>query len=122
MVTYSTESLDHVFGALADPTRRIILATLTSGEASVSELARPHRMSMQAILKHLHSLERAGLVEQHKRGRVRHCQLVAAPLREASDWLAGYRLFWEGQLDSLERYLSEQSDSEQALRRRGDVP
>jgi DNA-binding transcriptional ArsR family regulator len=108
MVNYLPARLDTVFGALADPTRRAILASLAGGEASVSELARPHRMSLPAIMKHLRALERAGLVAQDKRGRVRHCRLVAAPLREANEWLVQYRLFWEGRLDSLERYLSEQ--------------
>jgi DNA-binding transcriptional ArsR family regulator len=100
--------LDTIFGALADPTRRAILASLAKGEASVSELARPHPMSLPAILKHLRVLEDAGLVAQRKSGRVRHCRLVAQPLKDATDWLEQYRLFWERQLDSLDRYLAGQ--------------
>src|ERR1700739_3433504 len=106
MVNHKAGPLDPVFGALADPTRRAILASLAGGEASVSDLARPHRMSLPAVLKHLRVLERARLVAQRKTGRVRHCRLVALPLKDATDWLAQYRLFWEGQLDSLDRYLA----------------
>jgi DNA-binding transcriptional ArsR family regulator len=102
------ERLDTLFGALSDPTRRALLASLAEGEASVSELARPHHMSLPAILKHMRALQRAGLVAQRKSGRVRHCRLVAAPLKEASDWLSQYRLFWEERLDALDRYLAAQ--------------
>jgi DNA-binding transcriptional ArsR family regulator len=108
MVNHDSERLDVLFGALSDPTRRAILASLAQGEASVSELARPHPMSLPAILKHMRALERAGLVSQRKSGRVRRCRLVATPLKEASDWLSQYRLFWEGQLDALDRYLAAQ--------------
>lgn len=106
MVNYS--ALDTTFAALADPTRRAILASLTAGERSVSELAEPHEMSLPAVMKHLHVLEHAGLVWQKKTGRVRRCSLSFEPLKEASDWLADYRKFWEAQFDSLEKYLKEE--------------
>jgi DNA-binding transcriptional ArsR family regulator len=95
------EALDLVFSALADPTRRAIVVRLSVGEASVSELARPFDMSLPAIAKHLAVLERAGLLEHEKHGRVRHCRLVAAPMKTADDWLREYRGFWEDRLDSL---------------------
>lgn len=106
MVKYYPK-LDATFLALADPTRRAILSALSRGPATVSDLARPHEMSLPGVMKHLRVLEEAGLLSQHKTGRVRHCRLTAQPLRQASDWLAQYELFWETQLDSLERYLSE---------------
>ena len=106
MVKYSG-SLDTTFGALADPTRRAILSTLMLGHASISELAKPHRMSLPAVLKHVRVLERAGLVSQSKNGRTRFCQLAAEPLEQAENWISQYRAFWEGTFDSLERYLAE---------------
>jgi DNA-binding transcriptional ArsR family regulator len=108
MVKYLT-SLDATFSALSDPTRRTILLTLQRGNASVTELARPHEISMPAILKHLNVLEQAGLIEQKKTGRVRMCRLIVAPMQQAADWLSLYRVFWENQLDNLERFL-EQTD------------
>jgi DNA-binding transcriptional ArsR family regulator len=108
MVKYLT-SLDATFSALSDPTRRTILLTLQRGNASVTELARPHEISMPAILKHLNVLEQAGLIEQKKTGRVRMCRLTVAPMQQAADWLSLYRVFWENQLDNLERFL-EQTD------------
>jgi DNA-binding transcriptional ArsR family regulator len=104
MVKYST-SLDTTFSALSDPTRRTILTTLQRGHASVTELARPHDISMPAILKHLHVLAQAGLIEQKKTGRVRMCRLTVAPMQQAADWLSLYRVFWETQLDALGRFL-----------------
>jgi DNA-binding transcriptional ArsR family regulator len=98
-------TLDGVFSALADPTRRAILVRLAEGEASVSELARPFDVSLPAITKHLGVLERAGLLEHHKEGRVRHCRLVATPMRDADAWLSDYRVFWEQRLDSLIDHL-----------------
>jgi len=98
MVKYSPQ-LDSTFGALADPTRRAILATLLVGQASVTELAKPHRMSLPAVMKHIHVLEEAGLVSQEKTGRVRRCRLAAEPLKEAEQWIAPYRQFWEGTLE-----------------------
>lgn len=96
-----TLNLDASFSALADPTRRAIIVRLREGEASVSELAEPFDVSLPAVTKHIAVLERAGLLEHQKRGRVRHCRLVAAPMREADDWLSTYRVFWERRLDSL---------------------
>jgi DNA-binding transcriptional ArsR family regulator len=106
MVKYSA-TLDSTFGALADPTRRAILASLMLGEASVSDLAGPHRMSLPAVMKHVRVLQNAGLVSQKKTGRTRFCQLSPAPLKQAEDWIAQYRRFWEGAFDSLERFLSQ---------------
>jgi DNA-binding transcriptional ArsR family regulator len=106
MVKYST-SLDATFSALSDPTRRTILLTLQRGTASVTELARPHDISMPAILKHLHVLENAGLIQQKKTGRVRTCRLTVAPMQQAADWLSLYRVFWEKQLDNLGKFLEQ---------------
>jgi DNA-binding transcriptional ArsR family regulator len=100
-----SDDLDAVFQALADPTRRRIVRRLSEGEASVSELARPFEVSLPAVTKHLAVLERAGLLEHHKQGRVRRCRLVAAPLRAADDWLSTYRMFWERRLDSLQEHF-----------------
>lgn len=96
--------LDRTFAALADSTRRAILARLTHGDASVGELARPFRVSRPAISKHLRVLERAGLVRRERRGRVSRCELEARPMGEAADWVERYRVFWEAQLDALQRY------------------
>lgn len=109
MVNYS-DALNSTFGALADPTRRAILASLTLGHASITELAKPHRMSLPAVMKHIRVLEEAGLVSQEKTGRTRHCRLAAQPLKEAEQWISQYRQFWEGALDSLERFLSQKED------------
>ena len=98
-------ALDRTFTALADPTRRAVLAALRHGERSVTELAAPNPISLPAFLKHLTVLERAGLLSARKTGRVRRCRLVAAPLARATAWLADYRTFWEGSLASLERYF-----------------
>ena len=102
-----SERLDATFAALADPTRRAILASLMLGEASMSDLAGPHRMSLPAVMKHVRVLQNAGLVSQKKVGRTRFCQLAPAPLKAAEDWIAQYRRFWEGAFDSLERFLSQ---------------
>jgi len=99
--------LDQVFGALADPTRRAILTELARGDSVVGELARPFRMSRPAISKHLRVLERAGLVQRTRDGRISRCELHAAPMRGAQRWIERYRRFWEGQLESLSHYLDE---------------
>jgi DNA-binding transcriptional ArsR family regulator len=106
--------LDATFSALADPTRRAILARLASGETSVSELAEPFEMSMPAISKHLKVLHRAGLIERGREAQWRPCRLAAGPLKDASDWLDHYRRFWEESLDRLADYLHElqKSDSQ----------
>lgn len=111
MVKYG-HGLDATFRALGDPTRRAILAVLSRGQASVTELARPHRMSLPAVMKHLRVLEQAGLVSQKKTGRSRHCRLAAKPLKQAAGWLSQYRSFWEKQFDSLDRYLTQQQSEE----------
>jgi len=103
----SSARLDATFSALADPTRRAILARLASGETSVSELAEPFEMSMPAISKHLKVLHRAGLIERGREAQWRPCRLAAAPLKDASDWLEHYRRFWDEAFDRLEDYLRE---------------
>ena len=118
----SAERLDATFTALADPTRRAILARLASGEASVLELASPFAMSQPAISKHLKVLERAGLISRSRDAQRRPCRLEAKPLGEASGWLARYRDRWEGNFARLDALLDEfQSDakhSKRAKRRR----
>jgi len=104
MVT-SVRRLDRTFGALADETRRAILGRLAHGDATVGELARPFRVSRPAISKHLRVLERAGLVQRAREGRVSRCGLDASAMREAAEWVDRYRAFWEGQLDALSRYI-----------------
>ena len=101
------DQLSKTFAALADPTRRAILGRLTRGETSVSELAKPFKMTMPAISKHLKVLERAGLVERGREAQWRPCRLKAKPLREVADWVEQYRPFWETRLDRLEEYLQE---------------
>ncbi len=101
------EQLDKVFAALADPTRRAILARLARGEASVTELAKPFDMSLPAVSKHLKVLERAGLVTRGRDAQWRPCRLQAAPLKEAADWVERYRRFWEQSFDRLDEYLKE---------------
>jgi DNA-binding transcriptional ArsR family regulator len=103
----TTETLDRTFAALADPTRRAILARLSTGQASVTELAVPFAMSLPAVSKHLKVLERAGLVARGRRAQWRPAQLQAEPLHEVADWLADYRRFWEDRLDRLDEYLHE---------------
>ena len=97
--------LDRTFAALADPTRRAILARLARGEASVTSLAAPFRMSLPAVSKHLRVLERAGLLARSREGRVHRLRIEAAPLREAGEWIAHYRRFWEQSFDRLDEYL-----------------
>ncbi len=111
----SADRLSVVFSALADPTRRAILARLASGTASVTELAAPFEMSLPAISKHLKVLERAGLISRGREAQWRPCRLEAAPLQDAADWLEAYRQFWEESLDRLGALLAEQTLAEQAL-------
>lgn len=103
----SADALSATFAALADPTRRAILARLATGEASVTELASPFEMSMPAISKHLKVLERAGLVLRGREAQWRPCRLEAAPLRNIAEWAEHYRRFWEESLDRLDSYLHE---------------
>lgn len=99
------EQLNATFSALADPTRRAILARLAAGEASVNELAEPFDMSLPAVTKHLKVLQRAGLISQGRNAQQRPCKLEASPLQEAVDWIEQYRQFWEQRLDQLDSYL-----------------
>ena len=101
----TTQELDITFAALSDPTRRAILARLTTGEATVTELAAPFAISLPAISKHLKVLERAGLILRGRDAQRRPCRLRAAPLGEAADWLGDYRRFWEESFDRLDEYL-----------------
>lgn len=103
----STDQLSVTFAALADPTRRAILAQLAKGEASVTELAKPFEMSLPAISKHLKVLERAGLVARSREAQWRPCRLEIEPLKDAADWIEQYRQFWEQRLDRLDDYLIE---------------
>src|SRR4249920_307606 len=103
--TTTADRLSTTFAALADPTRRAILARLASGECSVTELARPFAMSMPAVSKHLRVLERAGLIARGRDAQRRPCRLKAAPLKEVSDWAERYRPLWEQRLDRLGAYL-----------------
>jgi DNA-binding transcriptional ArsR family regulator len=107
-----TERLDATFAALADPTRRAIVARLAKGEASVMELAEPFDMSQPAISKHLKVLERAGLISRGRDAQRRPCRLEAAPLREVTDWLERYRELWDARFDRLENFLEELKDKE----------
>jgi DNA-binding transcriptional ArsR family regulator len=102
-----TDHLSKTFSALADPTRRAILARLTRGEASVKDLAKPFDMTLPAVSKHLKVLERAGLVQRSREAQWRPCRLHAKPLRQVADWVEQYRQFWEQRLDRLENYLAE---------------
>ena len=102
-----TDRLSTTLAALADPTRRAILARLALGETSVTELAEPFDMSLPAVSKHLKVLERAGLIARGRDAQWRPCRLQAAPLRDVADWIEHYRRFWEQSLDRLEGYLHE---------------
>jgi DNA-binding transcriptional ArsR family regulator len=103
----SPDRLSTTFAALADPTRRAILARLALGEATVMELAEPFAMSLPAISKHLKVLERAGLIARGREAQWRPCRLAAGPLKDVTDWLEHYRRFWEQSFDRLEKYLPE---------------
>jgi DNA-binding transcriptional ArsR family regulator len=108
----TSDRLDRTFAALADPTRRAILARLSSGEASVTELAEPFEMTLPAVSKHLKVLERAGLIARGRQRQWRPARLEAGPLREVAEWAERYRRFWEVSYDRLDEYLDE-------LQRRG---
>ena len=104
-MNFANDRLTETFGALADPTRRAILARLASGEASVTELASPFSMSMPAISKHLKVLERAGLIARGREAQWRPCRLQAGPLQDVAGWVEHYRRFWEDSFDRLDEYL-----------------
>lgn len=106
MVEYRPRSLDRTFAALADPTRRRMLSQLARRETCVTDLARPHSVSLAAVSKHLIVLEKAGLVRRRRKGRLHSISLRAKPMREAGEWIARYRNFWEANLDQFENYLS----------------
>jgi DNA-binding transcriptional ArsR family regulator len=103
----ATDRLSTVFAALADPTRREILGQLARGVASVTDLARPHKMSLPAVSKHLRVLERSGLIERGRRAQWRPCRIRAKPLKEAVDWISQYREFWEQSFQRLDVLLEE---------------
>jgi DNA-binding transcriptional ArsR family regulator len=106
----TVDRLSEVFNALADPTRRAILARLAEGEATVNQLAEPFPISLQAVSKHLKVLERAGLITRGRQAQWRPCRLDAEPLREVADWVADYRRFWQQRYDRLSTYLRELQD------------
>ena len=108
----STSHLDATFAALADPTRRAILSRLAAGETSVTELARPFRMSLPAISKHLKVLQHAGLIARARRAQWRPCRISAGPLKDAADWIGTYRRFWEESFDRLDDYLRDLQQKE----------
>ena len=113
-----TDQLSATFGALADPTRRAILARLSSGEASVTELAKPFEMSMPAISKHLKVLEHAGMIARGREAQWRPCRIEAAPLKDVAGWVENYRQFWEQSFDRLDEYLQELKGKEKNHGRR----
>ena len=108
----TTDPLSATFAALADPTRRAILARLLTGERSVTELAQPFDMSLPAVSKHLRVLERAGLIARRREAQWRHCRLDAGPLKDVADWTERYRHIWEQRLDRLDTYLHEMKRKE----------
>ena len=103
----TTDQLTTTFAALADPTRRAILARLLTGECSVTELAEPFEMSMPAVSKHLRVLERAGLIARRREAQFRHCRIEPGPLKDAAQWIERYREVWEGRFDRLDAYLQQ---------------
>ena len=119
----SRDRLSDTFAALADPTRRAILARLALGETSVTELAEPFDMSLPAVSKHLKVLERAGLIARGRSAQWRPCRLDASPLKAATDWLEHYRRFWEQSFDRLDEYLRElQAKDKRRKRKKNHAP
>ena len=112
VVNYSKDQLNTTFAALADPTRRAILARLARGESTVTDLARPFKMSLPAISKHLRVLETAGLLSRERDGRIHRCRLRAEPMKDADDWIRRYSRFWERRLDALAEYLESTREEE----------
>ncbi|HEU4643887.1 MAG TPA: metalloregulator ArsR/SmtB family transcription factor [Gemmatimonadaceae bacterium] len=115
--TAPSPSLDLLFQALADPTRRAMVERLSRGPASVKELAAPLAISLPAVMQHLRVLEASGVVRSEKRGRVRTCRIEGPALRRVEDWIAKQRTIWERRLDRLERFLAEQDDHSDSRRR-----
>ena len=122
MVNSQSEALDLAFSALADPSRRAIVARLADSELTVGEIARPLPMSLPAVSKHLGILERAGLVARRREGRVHHLRLVPGGLSPAQDWIARHRAFWESRFDALEKYLREAPTAKARSTRRRKKP
>ena len=118
-MTIAADRLSTTLSALADPTRRAILARLMRGESDVGELAQPFDMTLPAISKHLKVLERAGLIARGREAQRRPCRLKAAPLREVSEWVLAYRQFWEQRLDRLEAYLQQAQAAGRVRPRKG---
>ena len=119
MVTATaSDPISNTFAAIADPTRRAILARLASGEASVTEIAEPFEMTLPAISKHLKVLERAGLIARGREAQWRPCRLQAEPLREADEWIERYRRHWEESFDRLDSYLQELQAKEKKFSRK----
>lgn len=115
----AADQLSSTFAALADPTRRAILARLATREMSVKDLAKPFKMTMPAVSKHLKVLERAKLIERGREAQWRPCRLRAKPLRDVADWVEQYRKFWDERLDRLEAYLQElQAEDKKRVRRK----
>ncbi len=114
MVKYQTADLDQTFAALADPTRRAIVARLASGECTVGELSRPFPISAPAVSKHLRLLEGAGLIERRRDGRTQRCRLNAPALDRAVDWITSQRRFWNESLDRLADHLAAQTQEERS--------
>ena len=116
----TTDPLSTTFSALADPTRRAILARLAEGEATVGELAAPFDISLPAISKHLKVLQRAGLIEQGRQAQWRPCRLTPEPLRDLADWVAQYKRYWEESFDRLDDYLRQIQERQQQEQRDDD--
>ncbi len=116
------DQLSATFAALADPTRRAILARLTSGEASVLELAKPFAMSLPAVSKHLKVLEKAGLIARSREAQWRPCRLEAGRLKEVAEWVERYRVFWEQSFDRLDAYLKEMQAEKASPKKRRKIP
>jgi DNA-binding transcriptional ArsR family regulator len=111
VVSMTTDHLSETFAALADPTRRAILARLLTSECSVTELAEPFDMSMPAVSKHLRVLERAGLIARRREAQFRHCRIEPGPLKDVAEWMERYREVWEGRLDRLDAYLRQMNST-----------
>jgi DNA-binding transcriptional ArsR family regulator len=116
MVSSENDPLSVIFSALADPTRRAILARLATGSVSVGDLAEPFDISLPAVSRHLKVLERAGLIERKTEAQWRRCELTAEPMAQAADWIENYRAFWEARFDALDQFLK----SELAIKKSGN--
>jgi len=118
VIATTPDPISNTFAALADPTRRAILARLASGEASVTELAEPFKMTLPAVSKHLKVLERAGLIARGREAQWRPCRLQAGPLKDADEWIERYRRHWEESFDRLDSYLQELQQKEKKYSRK----